>query len=84
MPWQYTTVMDLVDRWHSLLAGLIASIAAIITVVVTLKVERRKVDREIDALHKSLAIELRPREWRSCNRVLRYIGWLRHRAMAQT
>ncbi|MGO9332321.1 MAG: hypothetical protein ACLQJ0_30010 [Steroidobacteraceae bacterium] len=34
-------------------------IAAVITVAVTLKVERRKVDRELDALRKSLAVELR-------------------------
>ncbi len=34
-------------------------VAAIITVVVTLSVERRKVDRELEALRKSLAVELR-------------------------
>jgi hypothetical protein len=59
VPWHYTTVVDFVDHWQTLLAGLIALIAAIITVFVTLKVERRKVDREVDALRKSLAIELR-------------------------
>jgi hypothetical protein len=59
VPWHYTTIVDFVDHWHTLLAGLIALVAAIITVVVTLKVERRKVDREIDALRKSLAVELR-------------------------
>ncbi len=59
MPWHYTTIVDLIDHWQTLLAGLIALMAAIITVFVTLKVERRKVDREIDALRKSLAIELR-------------------------
>ena len=59
MPWHYTTIVDLIDHWQTLLAGLIALIAAIITVFVTLKVERRKVDREVDALRKSLAIELR-------------------------
>jgi hypothetical protein len=59
MPWHYTTIVDLVDHWQTLLAGLVALIAAIITVFVTLNVERRKVDREIDALRKSLAIELR-------------------------
>ena len=59
VPWHYTTVVDLVDHWQTLLAGLTALIAAIITVVVTLKVERRRVDREVDALRKSLAIELR-------------------------
>ena len=59
MPWHYTTIVDFVDHWQTLLAGIIALIAAIITVFVTLKVERRKADREIDALRKSLAIELR-------------------------
>ena len=59
MPWHYTTIVDFVDHWQTLLAGLIALIAAIITVFVMLKVERRQVEREIDALRKSLAIELR-------------------------
>lgn len=59
VPWHYTTLVDFVDHWQTLIAGLIALIAAIITVVVTLKVETRKVDRELDALRKSLAIELR-------------------------
>lgn len=59
MPWHYTTIIDFLDHWQTLLAGLIALIAAIITVFVTLKVERRQVDREVDALRKSLAVELR-------------------------
>ncbi len=59
MPWHYTTIVDFVDHWQTLIAGLIALVAAIITVFVTLKVERRKVEREIEALHKSLAMELR-------------------------
>jgi len=59
MPWHYTTICDLVDHWQTLIAGLIALLAAIITVRVTLNVEQRKVDREIDALRKSLAVELR-------------------------
>jgi len=59
VPWHYTTFVDFVDHWQTLLAGLIALAAAIITVVVTLSVERRKVDRELEALRKSLAVELR-------------------------
>jgi len=59
VPWHYTTFVDFVDHWQTLLAGLIALGAAIITVVVTLSVERRKVDRELEALRKSLAVELR-------------------------
>ncbi len=59
VPWHYTTFVDLIDHWQTLTAGLIALIAAIITVVFTLKAETRKVDRELDALRKSLAVELR-------------------------
>ena len=59
MPWHYTTFVDFVDHWQTLLAGLIALVAAILTVVVTLSVERRKVERELDARRKSLAVELR-------------------------
>lgn len=59
VPWHYTTLVDFVDHWQTLIAGMIALIAAVITVAVTLKVERRKVDRELDALRKSLAIEIR-------------------------
>ncbi|MGO8841957.1 MAG: hypothetical protein ACLQF1_12740 [Methyloceanibacter sp.] len=57
-PW-LTTLLDALDRWQTIIAGLIALGAAIITVRVTLRVERRKADREVDALRKSLAIELR-------------------------
>jgi len=59
LPWHYTTIVDFVDHWQTLVAGLIALITAIITVFVTLKVERQKADREIDALRNSLAVELR-------------------------
>jgi hypothetical protein len=58
-PWHYTTFLDFLDHWQSLIAGLIALLAAFIAVRVTLNIEQRKVDREIDALRKSLAIELR-------------------------
>ena len=54
VPWHDTTFVDFIDHWQTGLAGLIALIAAVVTVVVTLKVERRKVDRELDALRKSL------------------------------
>jgi hypothetical protein len=58
-PWHFTTVPDVLDHWQTLIAGLIALLAAIITVWVTLQVERRKAVREVDALRKSLAVELR-------------------------
>lgn len=59
MPWHYTTIVDFIDHWQTLLAGLIALVAAIITVFVTLTVERRHTDREIDTLRRSLSLEIR-------------------------
>jgi hypothetical protein len=50
---------DWLDHWQTLVAGLIALFAAIITVWVTLRVERGKAEREVDALRKSLGVELR-------------------------
>ena len=58
-PWHFTTWLDALDHWQTGLAGLAALLAAIIAVWVTLRVERRKADREVDALRKSLAVELR-------------------------
>ena len=58
-PWQYTTLLDLIDHWQSLLAGGLGFAAAIIAVILTLRTERRKMQRELDALQKSLAVELR-------------------------
>jgi hypothetical protein len=58
MPW-WRVALDLLGFWQTLVGGLIALIAAIITVWVTLRIERGKADREVDALRKSLAIELR-------------------------
>ena len=58
-PWHFTTWPDALDHWQTLIAGLLALFAAIITVRVTLRVERGKADRGVDALRKSLAVELR-------------------------
>ncbi len=58
-PWHATGFWDWVDHWQTGLAGAGAVGAAIITVWFTLRVERRKADREVDALRKSLAVELR-------------------------
>ena len=57
--WHFTTVSDALDHWQTVIAGLIALIAAIVTVLITLQVERGKARREVDALRKSLAVELR-------------------------
>jgi hypothetical protein len=45
--------------WQTGLAGLAALLAAIIAVRVTLQIERRQAKRELDALRKSLAVEVR-------------------------
>jgi len=58
-PWHYTTYLDLLDHWQALIAGVLGFAAAIGVVWVTLRIERRKLQREMDALKKSLAVELR-------------------------
>ncbi len=58
-PWHYTTYLDLLDHWQALIAGVLGFAAAIGVVWVTLRIERRKLQQEIDALRKSLAVELR-------------------------
>jgi hypothetical protein len=58
-PWQYTTFVDFVDHWQALIAGALGFAAAVVAVILTLRIERRKLQREMDALQKSLAIELR-------------------------
>jgi len=58
-PWHFTTWLDLFDHWQTVIAGFVALVAALITVWVTLRVERGKAEREVNALRKSLAVELR-------------------------
>jgi hypothetical protein len=58
-PWRYTTNLDLLDHWQALIAGVLGFAAAIGVVWITLRIERRKLQREMDALKKSLAVELR-------------------------
>lgn len=57
--WHYTTIVEFLDHWQSLLAGLIALLAAIIALTVTIRIERRKANVELKALRSSLALELR-------------------------
>jgi hypothetical protein len=52
-------LIDFLDHWQALIAGLLGFAAAIIVVRMTLRIERRKLQREMDALQKSLAVELR-------------------------
>jgi hypothetical protein len=58
-PWHFTTWIDLFDHWQALVAGVLGFAAGIFTVYYTLSIERRKARRELDALRKSLAVELR-------------------------
>jgi hypothetical protein len=58
-PWHFTTWLDLFDHWQALIAGALGFAAAIIVVRFTFKMERRKAQLELDALRKSLAVELR-------------------------
>jgi hypothetical protein len=58
-PWHYSTLLDLIDHWQPLLAGLLASAAAILVVWFTLKSEHRKADRDLAALRRSLGVEVR-------------------------
>jgi hypothetical protein len=58
-PWHFTTWLDLFDRWQALAAGALGFAAGIFAVIYTLLIERRKAQRELDALRKSLAVELR-------------------------
>jgi hypothetical protein len=57
-PWHFTTWLDLFDHWQALIAGALGFAAAIV-VRFTFKMERRKAQLELDALRKSLAVELR-------------------------
>jgi hypothetical protein len=59
-PWHFTTWLDALDHWQTVIAGVLALLAALIAVQVTLQVERAKADREVAALRKSLGVELRP------------------------
>jgi hypothetical protein len=44
--WHYTTFVDFLDHWQSLLAGVVALLAAIIAVIVTIRIERWKARTE--------------------------------------
>jgi hypothetical protein len=57
--WHFTTIVDFLDHWQSLLAGVIALVTAIIAVLVTIRIERSKARVEERALRRSLAAELR-------------------------
>lgn len=75
--WHYTTALDFLDHWQALLAGGLGFLAAIIAVRYTLRAERRRQNRELDALRKSLAVELRqvvPRAFGASNLLIKLAG----------
>ncbi len=54
-PWRYTTLLEMLDHWQSLAAGLIALLAAIVAVGGPEFFARLKERREIKALRAALA-----------------------------
>jgi hypothetical protein len=58
-PWRYTTLLDLIDHWQALIAGTLGFVAAILVVWFTLRSERRKRKHELEALRRSLGVEVR-------------------------
>jgi len=58
-PWQFTTLLDALDHWQALLAGVLGFAAATIAVVLTLRSEQRKAARDLEALRQSIGIEIR-------------------------
>ena len=57
-PWRFTTWLDLLDHWQSLVAGVLAFIAAVIVVVGAEWFARRRDRQEAAAISASLAIEI--------------------------
>jgi hypothetical protein len=57
-PWRFTTWLDLLDHWQSLVAGVLAFIAAVIVVVGAEWFARRRDRREVAAIRASLAVEV--------------------------
>jgi hypothetical protein len=54
-PWHFTTWLDALDHWQTLIAGVLALAAALIAVWVA----RQKERREVKAMRLSLAVEIR-------------------------
>jgi hypothetical protein len=57
--WHYTTPLDLLDHWQSLLAGQLGFCAAILVIWWTMRSERRRSALELEALRRALGVEVR-------------------------
>lgn len=57
-PWHFTTWLDLLDHWQSLVAGVLAFLAAVIVIGGGEFFTRCKERREVDAIRTSLAVEI--------------------------
>jgi hypothetical protein len=57
-PWRFTTWLDLLDHWQSLVAGVLAFNAAVIVVVGAEWFARRRDRREVAAIRASLVVEV--------------------------
>jgi hypothetical protein len=57
--WHYTTNLDLIDHWQSLIAGTFALVAAGIAVLGTRWIEGGKARAEAEAVRSSIAVECR-------------------------
>ena len=63
-PWHFTTGVDLLDHWQTLVAGLLAAAAALATIWVTrstanqqIAAAREQADRQIAAVHEQIAAD---------------------------
>jgi hypothetical protein len=57
-PWHFTTWLELLDHWQSLIAGVLAFVAAVIVVGFSELFAGRQRRREIAAIRASLAVEI--------------------------
>jgi hypothetical protein len=57
--WKFRTWLDAFDHWQTLLAGILGFTAAIVAVVIALRSERRKAARDLEALRRSIGLEVR-------------------------
>src|SRR5579872_2170384 len=57
--WTWNGPIDFVDHWQAILAGIVGFAAAVLVVWLTLRSEHRKREQEVEALRRSLGVEIR-------------------------